>query len=296
MDGDLNIPDLRAFVASVRAGSISQAATILAVSQPTVSQRLQRLERAIGDRLLVRGKQGVRPTAAGERLLGYAERILAMQHEARHGVAAGPAAAAPGRRTIGLLEDLVVTALPVVLADFAVLHPQVQLRVRTGAAAELKRLAVRGQLDLAFGDPTVMPEACIRWRHQAPLAWASSPGLDLTGAELPLVMFSPPCRWRRPVLDAVERAGRRWRVAFQSNSMAAVQAAVVSGLGAAALLPGSVPAGCSADAAATLLPDLPEVDIAVSRRPGVEGDLALNTLESLLVASVGAAYQARPAA
>jgi DNA-binding transcriptional LysR family regulator len=296
VDGDLNIPDLRAFVASVRAGSISQAATILAVSQPTVSQRLQRLERAIGDRLLVRGKQGVRPTAAGERLLGYAERILAMQQEARHGVAAGPAAAARGRRTIGLLEDLVVTALPVVLADYAVLHPQVQLRVRTGAAAELKRLAVRGQLDLAFGDPTVMPEACIRWRHQAPLAWASSPGLDLTGAELPLVMFSPPCRWRRPVLDAVERAGRRWRVAFQSNSMAAVQAAVVTGLGAAALLPGSVPAGCSADAAATLLPDLPEVDIAVSRRPGVEGDLALNTLESLLVASVGAAYQARPAA
>ena len=77
--------------------------------------------------------------------------------------------------------------------------------------------------------------------------------------------------------------------------MAAVQAAVVTGLGAAALLPGSVPAGCSPDAT-TSLPNLPEVDIAVSRRPGREGDLALNTLERLLVASVGAAYQARPAA
>jgi DNA-binding transcriptional LysR family regulator len=295
VDDDLNISDLRAFVASVRAGSISQAAAILAVSQPTVSQRLQRLERVIGDRLLVRGKQGVRPTASGERLLGYAERILAMQQEARHGVAADPIAAASGRRTIGLLEDLVVTALPVVLADFAVLHPQVELRVRTGAAAELKRLAARGQLDLAFGDPTVMPEACTRWRHQMPLAWAASPGLDLTGDELPLVMFSPPCRWRRPVLDAVERAGRRWHVALQSNSMAAVQAAVVTGLGAAALLPRSVPAGCSVDAT-TVLPTLPEVDIAVSRRPGVEGDLALNTLEGLLVASVGAAYDAPRAA
>jgi len=185
--------------------------------------------------------------------------------------------------------------LPGVLADFAVLHPHVELRVRTGAAAELKRLAVRGRIDLAFGDPTVMPEACIRWRHQSPLAWAASPGLDLTGDELRLVMFSPPCRWRRPVLDAIERAGRRWHVVLQSNSMAAVQAAVVSGLGAAALLPGSVPTGCSLDAT-TPLPKLPEVDIAVSRRPGGEGDLALNTLERLLVASVGAAYQARPAA
>jgi hypothetical protein len=77
--------------------------------------------------------------------------------------------------------------------------------------------------------------------------------------------------------------------------MAAVQAAVVTGLGAAALLPGSVPTGCGIDATA-LLPSLPEVDIAVSRRPGREGDLALNTLERLLVASVGATYDAPRAA
>src|SRR4051794_13411274 len=78
VNDDFTLTDLRAFVASVRTGSISQAATVLAASQPTISQRLQRLERTAGHRLLVRSRRGVHPTGAGERLLGYAERILAM--------------------------------------------------------------------------------------------------------------------------------------------------------------------------------------------------------------------------
>lgn len=90
---------------------------------------------------------------------------------------------------------------------------------------------------------------------------------------LPLVLFSPPCNWRQPLLDSLDR---RWRVAFQSTSVHAVQAAIAAGLGVGALLPANVPAG-------TTQPDLPappRVDITISRAAGP--DPAIDSLERLL--------------
>ena len=45
---DFEIADLRSFGATVRAGSITRGALALGLSQPTVTQRIQRLEKAVG--------------------------------------------------------------------------------------------------------------------------------------------------------------------------------------------------------------------------------------------------------
>src|SRR5215469_6813548 len=191
MSDDFGIADLRSFVATVRSGSITRAAAALGLSQPAVSQRIQRLEKAAGERILVRDTRGPRLTPAGETLLAYAERILALHEEARDALD-GRASESSGRRTVGLLEDLAITSLPTVLADFASLHPRVDLEVIVSAAAPLRRLARRGQLDLVYGAPSVMTEASIRWRRQVPLVWACAPSFDPLAEPLPLVLFSPP--------------------------------------------------------------------------------------------------------
>ncbi|MCA2228359.1 LysR family transcriptional regulator [Nonomuraea aurantiaca] len=273
--------DLRSFAATVRAGSITRAAAALRVSQPAVSQRIQRLEQTAGERILIRDPQGARLTPAGETLLAYAERMLALHDEARVSIA-GPRATPSGRRTIGLLEDLAITTFPAALADFAVLHPRVDLEVIVGSAAPLRKLADRGRLDLAFGDPSVMPEASVRWQHQVPLTWACAPVFDPLADPLPLVLFSLPCQWRQPVLDALSRHGRQWRIAFQSTSVHAVQAAIAAGIGVGALLVGNVPAGAVRPSEQQGLPLLPMVDVAISRRAGTDTDQALNSLERLL--------------
>ncbi|MBT2229930.1 LysR family transcriptional regulator [Nonomuraea sp. NEAU-A123] len=281
MEKDFHIADLRSFAATVRAGSITRAAAALKVSQPAVSQRIQRLEQAAGERILIRDPQGARLTPAGETLLAYAERMLALHDEARASIA-GRGAAPSGRRTIGLLEDLAITTFPAALADFAVLHPRVDLEVIVGSAAPLRRLADRGRLDLVFGDPSVMPEASVRWQRQVPLTWAYAPAFDPLADPLPLVLFSQPCQWRQPVLDALSRHGRQWRIAFQSTSAHAVQAAIAAGIGVGALLVGNVPAGAVRPAEQHGLPLVPMVDIAISRRAGTDTDQALNSLERLL--------------
>jgi DNA-binding transcriptional LysR family regulator len=281
MERDFQIADLRSFTATVRAGSITRAATALKVSQPAVSQRIQRLEQAVGDRILVRDSQGTQLTAVGETLLAYAERMLALHDEARTSIT-GRDAMSAGRRTIGLLEDLAITTLPAALADFAALHPRVDLEVIVSPAAPLRELAGRGRLDLVFGDPSIMPGASVRWQRRVPQTWVCAPTFDPRTDPLPLVLFSQPCQWRQPVLDALSRHGRQWRIAFQSTSLAAVQAAISAGIGVGALLVDNVPAGALRPSRQHGLPPVPMVEIAISRRADTDTDEALNSLERLL--------------
>jgi DNA-binding transcriptional LysR family regulator len=286
MSADFGIADLRSFVATVRSGSITRASIALGLSQPAVSQRIQRLEKVAGEQILVRETRGPRLTPAGETLLAYAERMLALHEEARDALDGRAAGEPSGRRTVGLLEDLAITSLPTALADFASLHPRVDLEVIVGAAAPLRRLANRGRLDLVCGDPSVMTEASIRWRRQVPLVWACAPSFDPLAEPLPLVLFSPPCQWRQPVLDAIGHHGRRWRIAFQSTSVQAVQAAISAGLGVGALLAGNLPPVAVRPTTRHNLPSAPLVDIAISRRAGTESDAAVHSLERLLRNSV----------
>ena len=72
----LQLPQLEAFAAVVRAGSISGAAEELFVGQPAVTARIQALERGIGTSLFVRGRAGSRLTEAGRALLPYVHRAL----------------------------------------------------------------------------------------------------------------------------------------------------------------------------------------------------------------------------
>jgi DNA-binding transcriptional LysR family regulator len=281
MTVDLEISDLRSFAATVRAGSITRGALALGLSQPAVSQRIQRLEKAVDERILIRDPRGIRVTPAGETLLVYAERILALHDEAH--VAMHDHDGAPGGRlTLGLLEDLAITALPAALADHAALHPRTELEVVIGTAAALRKLAYQGRLDLVFGDPSVMPDAAVRWRRQVPLEWACAPSFDLLTDPLPLVLFSQPCQWRQPVLDAMSRHGRRWRIAFQSTNVHAVQAAITAGIGVGALLAGNIPATAMRVSGRDDLPPAPTVEIAIARRAGSEAHPALDHLERLL--------------
>jgi len=76
---------MQTFVRIVEAGSLSAAASQLGTTQPTVSRRLQALERALGVRLLQRSTHAMKLTGDGERCFAYAKDLLdrwrAMEHD-----------------------------------------------------------------------------------------------------------------------------------------------------------------------------------------------------------------------
>ena len=85
---DLSLPQLRAFVAIVDAGSITAAAERVFLSQPALSKQLQRLELTVGAELVTRSRNGVALTEAGEALLPHVRAALAAWDQGARDVAA----------------------------------------------------------------------------------------------------------------------------------------------------------------------------------------------------------------
>jgi DNA-binding transcriptional LysR family regulator len=275
MAQDLETTLLRAFVTAVRTGSISRAAAAMAQSQPALSLQLRKLERTVGQPLLHRTPTGVTPTPAGEVLLPYAERILALTSQAL----AGTREAVAGHCGIGLMEDLTVAPLPEALAEFAELHPQATLEVLTLPGPEMAKAFSDGRLHVALFDTAYLPEPP-RWTVRMPLAWAAAPTFDVTQDPLPLIMFSQPCRWRPSILDTLDRAGRKWRIVFESTSLMGIQAAIRAGLGVGALIPRGNLSGLKIRPPG--LPGLPDIELGLVRRPGFDGDPLVDAVDALL--------------
>ncbi|MEV0651005.1 LysR family transcriptional regulator [Phytomonospora sp. NPDC050363] len=276
MPKELETALLRSFVTAVRAGSISGAASTLGQTQPALSQQMRKLERAVGRPLLHRSPSGVAPTRAGEELLPYAERILSLCAEALNETGR----ALTGHCGVALLEDLAATQLPQALADLARLHPGATLEVLSLPKSATREAYDAGRVQLVLDEVRDIPGPP-RWTTRRPLAWAVGPGVDVAADPLPVVLFSEPCFWRTSLLEALERIGRRRHVAFESNSLVGVLAAVRAGLGVAALMPSNLePAMARHDADA--LPPLPDVELGLARHPRTDGDPLIDAVETAL--------------
>jgi DNA-binding transcriptional LysR family regulator len=125
--------ELAAFVAALEAGSVHGAADKLQLTQSAVTKRLQTLERRVGDRLLDRGRFGVRPTELGRTLYPAAKRALESLEEVAETVASARSAG----RDLRLSASYTIgeCLLPGWLADFRHSHPEIhpQLEVVNSA-------------------------------------------------------------------------------------------------------------------------------------------------------------------
>src|SRR5262245_8745950 len=284
---DVDTGALRCFVSAVRTGSMGRAAEALGRTQPAISQQIRRLEDILDCTLLRRTSSGVVVTGEGESFLPLAERILALNDEAQAHVKSR-AAAAGGRRRIGLIEDLAASGLQMTLADFASVHPALELDV-TVADSDAMRDAYRaGKLDVVLSDSLLVGEAPRR-RRTASLVWAAAPSFEPSAREvLPLVLFRHPCEWRVRTVQALDRSRRRWRAAFESGSLIAIQAAVRAGVGVATLLPGNVEAGIVGPGPRPCRPPAPpRVELALYRRRALRNDPVSDFLENLLWKAAG---------
>ena len=82
----MNLRRLKYFVKIVDIGSLTQAAEILHIAQPALSQQLATLEGECRQQLLVRTKRGVTPTEAGTTLYRHAQIILRQVEQAQNDV------------------------------------------------------------------------------------------------------------------------------------------------------------------------------------------------------------------
>jgi LysR family transcriptional regulator, cell division regulator len=124
---DLSV--LRLMRAVSETGSISRAALELNCVQSNVTARLRRLEEDLGAALFLRTPRGMVPTAAGQILDRYAQRLLTLAEEAKRTVQAMSQGTAALR--LGSPETTAAVRLPQVLARFHKEHPAVELTINT---------------------------------------------------------------------------------------------------------------------------------------------------------------------
>ena len=223
---------LRTFVAVTDAASFTLAADRLHSTQSTVSQHMARLEAAVGQELIDRTARPIALTPAGERLIGYARRLLALQAEAQS-LLADPAGTTTIR--IGVPDDIVTAAMSLQFARFAEHYRQVRLDVTTGLSRDLSKRFRAGEFDIVVVKAP-MADADARASFSEPLAWFESANRsDPWPDPVPLVTFPPGGLYRDLMIDRIERDQRRWYIAFTGNSLGSVLSAIEAGLGVSVL-------------------------------------------------------------
>lgn len=282
-------PDvLRSFVQGVELGSFAKAAERLSRSTSAVSAQLKRLEEQAGRPLLRKAGRGMALTETGEVMLGYARRLLELNDEA---AAAVRGVELEGRVRLGLQEDFGETLLPAVLGRFARAHPKLRIEARIARNAELLHGVNHGKLDLVLAWEGEESSPHVERMARLPMRWigsagARTPRLRQRGEALPLVVLDAPCLVRRAAIDALDRAGIAWRIAFTSASLAGTWAAVTAGLGVSVRTPLGLPAGVRALTAKEAgLPALPMLGLALHRAEA-EPPAAVARLAEILVGTL----------
>lgn len=227
--------DLATFETVARLGGMGRAARELNTVQSNVTQRVRRLEEALGVTLFERSRAGVRLTPAGERLRPYATRVDALLDEA--GRVARDDGAPRGTLTVGSLETTAALRLSPLLASYVQAHPGVDFVLRTGTTAEMVERVLDRDLEGAFVcGPVVHPQLVSAPAFSEELALLSAPAeATLTAVlqrpDLRLVILRAGCSYRQRLEELLARRGVVGLRRLEFGTLEAILGAVAAGLG-----------------------------------------------------------------
>ena len=140
---------LRSLLAVADAGTITGAAKRLSVTQPALSRRIRQLEEHLGERLLARGRKGVKLTPIGEMVVPEA-RILAERYDNMRAEVAAHARLEGGTVRIGGGATAVSFVLPGAIAAYQLKHPSVRFEVKEAGSREVAEHVIDGRLELGI--------------------------------------------------------------------------------------------------------------------------------------------------
>ena len=236
----MEMNQLRYVVAVARAGNFTRAAEQCRVSQPSLSQQIQKLEEELGERLFDRMKRETKLTSHGEAFVRRAVRILEEAEMAMR-EAADAKSLLSGSLTIGVLPTIAPYLLPETISVFARKYPGVEIVIKEDTTAQLLKHLTTYEIDFAIAsDPIQDSRFEIKELLTEELLLALPPGHPLTRkrtvpasalrGERLLVMQEGHCLGDQ-VLGFCEHRGMKPTVSFRSAQLETIYALVAAGLG-----------------------------------------------------------------
>ncbi len=231
---NLDMTALRSFVAVADAGGVTRAAGFLNLTQSAVSMQIKRLEDVLGLELLDRTGRRVGLTAAGEQLLGYARRMLALNDEIFGRLTHD---AYEGEIVLGVPHDIVYPVIPGVLQRLHADYPRMKVNLISSFTRMLKDQFARGGCDIILTtEDTLEPggETLV----ELPLVWIGAPGGSAWKQRPLRLAYEHNCIFRQGVQAALDVAGVPWEMAVESDSTRAIEASVSADLAVHTVLAG----------------------------------------------------------
>ncbi|WP_233846911.1 LysR family transcriptional regulator [Paraburkholderia sp. HD33-4] len=293
-----DLAQLRTFVAVAESGGVSAGAERVFLSQSSVSEQLKKLEERAGQPLFVRGRQGVSPTPAGERLLEHARRIIAMSEAAFDDL---QGRSLDGELRIAITDYYRPHDIARILKTFSEQHPRLKLHVTVLPSAVIDSGAdnhasfdIGLSARLVTGQPRARgagagasgaggaAAASIVVRREK-LLWAScADATTRPAAPYQLVLLPSTCQLQRFVVKLLDEHKVPYVVSHSASGVAGLQLALKAGLGISCLNESSLGGGVVACAANIGLPPLPAIEFhLLPRRPG-ESELVSNARDALV--------------
>lgn len=223
LDSDL----LRTFIAVAQTGSVTHGAEKIHRSQSAASIQIKRLETIIGQPVLQRHGRGVVLTDAGKRLLPVAMDVTARLDEALAGLSTGPV---EGKIKLGIPHDHGQEKLARIIGDFSRQQPLVELDVTCALSTGFPDALGKGTLDLAIYEVETISTG-EELLVEDPTCWVSSAERSFSdAATLPVALFDHACWWRDAAIASLAAQAKPYRIAYSSQSVSGVLAAVEAGI------------------------------------------------------------------
>jgi DNA-binding transcriptional LysR family regulator len=292
MTAMIDVDQLRTFIAIAETGSFTKAAEVVHKTQSAVSMQMKRLEERLDKPVFARDGRASKLTEDGEKLLDYARRIVKLNMEA---LAAFSGKELSGRVRLGVPDDYADRYLPEIMARFSRAYPGVELTVLCEPSSDLLERIESNELDLAIVTTTEGQRPSEAFRRER-LLWVTSARHGIHCEDpLPLALGKQSCCWRRIALDALEKAGRPYRILYTSSNAGAYAAAVLAGLAVSVMAESGLRPGMRVLTPADGFPELAYCRVGLVRNPHESSALAdalaehiISSLDNLSEAAVAA--------
>lgn len=290
------LQQLVTFCRVVETGSFTRAGELLNLSQPAVTRQVAALEDEFGESLLERQGRALHLTPAGQVVYHHARRAAAVVDSCRSEVAM---LSLPdrGHVHVACVTTTGLFTLPALMAEFNARFPAVRFHVWSGRVSSVMDRVLEGESDLGLvTTPVTHPrlDSMPLFKDRVIMVAAPHVAADLADplpleslAELQMISYQAPSRFRTLVEAALEQVGVYPQVAMEFDSHEAVKTMVVLGYGVAMVPESAVStelgAGALREVQVAGLPEIARTTCMLLRRDGGSRSPAVSNFIKLVL-------------